>query len=196
MDDSQAYILSCHHCGKMIGDVDYQLDFCFNCNKDVSPNKGSNYKKCDNCKKIFLADCNTYYCSCCGSLLDLMNPSIIYCHCGYGNNSLDSYCLQCMNPLNKELFLEIYHKDHKHEIVGLDPSKYCEICGIRRLPKSPKKSLIKHLPKCIVCMEETVSHAFIPCGHLVVCNKCQLLDFKEHCPICRTKFTNICKIWF
>lgn len=36
--------------------------------------------------------------------------------------------------------------------------------------------------KCIICFENDVSYAFVPCGHLCLCEKCNNLDT---CPICR-----------
>ena len=73
-----------------------------------------------------MADCNTYHCSACGELLELMNPDIIYCLCGYANSAKDtSFCISCWNPLTKDAFLEIFpehheiHKTHdKHEFYG------------------------------------------------------------------------------
>lgn len=53
---------------------------------------------------------------------------------------------------------------------------------------------------CIICMSDTPTHAFIPCGHKQMCAACaadavivQGLD--ERCPICRQKFICIVQIF-
>ncbi len=47
--------------------------------------------------------------------------------------------------------------------------------------------------ECKVCLENSCNVAFIPCGH-VSCSECVLLLSK--CPICRSKFKGVIKIFF
>lgn len=41
--------------------------------------------------------------------------------------------------------------------------------------------------KCVVCLENRPSHAYIPCGHLCICGDCALKYDNTHgsCPLCR-----------
>lgn len=48
--------------------------------------------------------------------------------------------------------------------------------------------------ECVVCMDDIVSHAFVPCGHLCLCLKCKDL-IKETCPVCQDSFESIIKIY-
>ena len=187
------YILSCPKCSCMISDGEYQLEYCVNCFNDVKLNPAVNYKKCDKCRKYYMADCNTYHCSSCGELLELMNPDIVYCLCGYANSVKDtSFCASCWNPLTKDTFLEIFpehHEIHKtdYDLLG----NFCTICGIDQRVKE-----LEYKPKaCVVCLDNIANHAFIPCGHLSVCESCSSFDFKNQCPVCRVDIVNICKIW-
>jgi hypothetical protein len=43
---------------------------------------------------------------------------------------------------------------------------------------------------CVVCLEEERTHAFVPCGHLCVCQGCSILSHRPggmNCPLCRKK---------
>ena len=40
---------------------------------------------------------------------------------------------------------------------------------------------------CKICMENEVSTAFLPCGHVVSCNHCSNLQSVRTCPICRVR---------
>jgi hypothetical protein len=42
--------------------------------------------------------------------------------------------------------------------------------------------------ECVVCMDETRSHAFVPCGHRCVCEECSgvlMATAQPRCPVCR-----------
>lgn len=52
---------------------------------------------------------------------------------------------------------------------------------------------------CVICMESRRSHAFMPCGHLIICANCawdpRLLSKAElRCPFCRAAFSKIIKM--
>ena len=44
-------------------------------------------------------------------------------------------------------------------------------------------------------MDNIATHAFMPCGHLCVCTVCSNIDYNNACPICRSKYISICKIY-
>jgi len=46
---------------------------------------------------------------------------------------------------------------------------------------------------CVVCMEQSRSHVFIPCGHMVTCVNCSL-DL-TNCPVCRTSIERAMKVY-
>jgi hypothetical protein len=49
--------------------------------------------------------------------------------------------------------------------------------------------------ECVVCLGEDCTHAFVPCGHKVVCSTCApTLDLKE-CPVCRQSVSLLMKIY-
>ena len=42
---------------------------------------------------------------------------------------------------------------------------------------------LKESRSCKVCMDQEVSHVFIPCGHAICCGKC--VGNVKRCPMCR-----------
>lgn len=46
---------------------------------------------------------------------------------------------------------------------------------------------------CRVCMEAKKNHAFVPCGHIVCCEKCA--SALKTCPACRAAVTGILKVY-
>ena len=52
--------------------------------------------------------------------------------------------------------------------------------------------------ECVVCMDEVKTHAFVPCGHLCVCDRCAadiMASSKKECPNCRGPATHAMKIF-
>ena len=47
---------------------------------------------------------------------------------------------------------------------------------------------------CQVCMDEEVSTAFCPCGHVVCCTECAAVC--RECPLCRTQVTYAQRVFF
>lgn len=47
---------------------------------------------------------------------------------------------------------------------------------------------------CIICCDNKINVAFIPCGHFVCCHECAN-KCKKKCPICRKKFKSLQKIY-
>lgn len=50
---------------------------------------------------------------------------------------------------------------------------------------------LKESRQCKVCMDSLVDTVFLPCGHLVTCDKCSM--FVSECPICRTHIKSTLK---
>jgi len=50
--------------------------------------------------------------------------------------------------------------------------------------------------QCIICCENTMDTACVPCGHLCMCSMCALSIGKNgHCPTCRTKIAHLQKLF-
>mmetsp|Transcript_42466 Transcript_42466/g.76082 ORF Transcript_42466/g.76082 Transcript_42466/m.76082 type:complete len:228 (+) Transcript_42466:2-685(+) len=52
---------------------------------------------------------------------------------------------------------------------------------------------------CVVCLDATQTHAFVPCGHRCVCAECANKVFNQvsaTCPICRTAVDQLLRIFF
>jgi len=73
---------------------------------------------------------------------------------------------------------------------------------------SHKKSKIKSSPskidttpqgsgECIICLRSSKTHAFVPCGHLCICQDCVPMTMADkRCPICRQEVTQVIKVFF
>lgn len=52
---------------------------------------------------------------------------------------------------------------------------------------------------CNVCQTYTSTHAFIPCGHMIICelcvHKCKNQQSQAKCPLCRQNYSSIVKIY-
>ena len=63
------------------------------------------------------------------------------------------------------------------------------------LEESKKQVESNREVKCIVCFENLLELAFLPCGHVCTCQKCGL-ELMNECPICRKKIFSSMKIFF
>lgn len=52
---------------------------------------------------------------------------------------------------------------------------------------------LKEARLCKVCLDEEVSIAYIPCGHIVTCVQCAAA--LEHCPLCRKSIKGTVRIF-
>lgn len=52
---------------------------------------------------------------------------------------------------------------------------------------------LKEARLCKVCLDEEVSIAYIPCGHIVTCVQCAAA--LEHCPLCRKNIKGTVRIF-
>lgn len=61
----------------------------------------------------------------------------------------------------------------------------------------PKETQPKKEEKCIACVTADIDCAFIPCGHLVFCEKCvrEFIKGDSRCPMCRKPVTSQLKIF-
>ena len=49
--------------------------------------------------------------------------------------------------------------------------------------------------ECVICWSSKKTHAFIPCGHMCVCDGCVASIQDHRCPICRMASQQIVKIF-
>ena len=56
-------------------------------------------------------------------------------------------------------------------------------------------NLESEMKKCVICLDEHLSVALIPCGHMIACKKCAK-KLPHVCPICRGAITDTLKIYF
>ncbi|KAL6044701.1 Mitochondrial ubiquitin ligase activator of NFKB 1 [Balamuthia mandrillaris] len=47
---------------------------------------------------------------------------------------------------------------------------------------------------CVVCMDQSRSHLFLPCGHLATCHQCSLR--LSLCPVCRTAIREMIQVFY
>lgn len=66
-------------------------------------------------------------------------------------------------------------------------------CGTRR-----SKQVADSVGTCVVCFDNAKSHAFVPCGHLCVCQNCAEAVKQmpvQTCPLCRSEFVSVVQIF-
>lgn len=66
-------------------------------------------------------------------------------------------------------------------------------CGTRC-----SKQVSDSIEACVVCLDNAKSHAFVPCGHLCVCQNCAeaLKQMPvQTCPLCRLEFASVVQIF-
>ena len=61
--------------------------------------------------------------------------------------------------------------------------------------KEDNLSDVQESEECVVCLSSKRTHAFVPCGHMCVCNKCADSIKNRMCPICRMVSKQIIKIF-
>lgn len=49
--------------------------------------------------------------------------------------------------------------------------------------------------ECVVCLDGTRSHIFVPCGHLCLCSTCAAGEAVRECPLCRTAPTAVLRVY-
>lgn len=89
---------------------------------------------------------------------------------------------QCPFVKNYKSLKNICAKNQNHEKVNLT-----------EFDKEDDKD-IDNLKMCKVCFNAERAVCFVPCGHVLVCEKCSL-NLKS-CPMCRSKFSLIVKLYY
>jgi hypothetical protein len=67
----------------------------------------------------------------------------------------------------------------------------------RKLRTPSSKQVEKRGDTCVICIGREPSHAFVPCGHLILCNRCAKKERflgKTQCPVCCTECSGTLKI--
>eukprot|EP00536_Pseudo-nitzschia_multiseries_P018759 jgi/Psemu1/57215/gm1.57215_g len=55
--------------------------------------------------------------------------------------------------------------------------------------------------RCVVCLEQSATHAMVPCGHLCLCAECTVRSFSKaicgtpSCPVCRQPLSMVLRIF-
>jgi hypothetical protein len=51
--------------------------------------------------------------------------------------------------------------------------------------------------ECVMCMDVEKSHAFVPCGHMCVCEGCaaKVMGANKECPFCCTVATAVMRVF-
>ena len=57
-----------------------------------------------------------------------------------------------------------------------------------------ENEILKERYLCKICMEDRVRVTFLPCGHLVCCEKCA--SSMEECPICRSRISEAIRTFY
>jgi Zinc finger, C3HC4 type (RING finger) len=50
--------------------------------------------------------------------------------------------------------------------------------------------------ECVICSDETATHAIVPCGHVPFCRQCVDLRRLKTCPICRAPIRETMRLHF
>jgi hypothetical protein len=53
--------------------------------------------------------------------------------------------------------------------------------------KRARRTLYDPAEECVVCMDAVPTVVYSPCGHTVVCDKCQHTNKPKDCPTCKTR---------
>ena len=60
-----------------------------------------------------------------------------------------------------------------------------------------EEALARKRPQCVVCLDGEPAHAFVPCGHVVLCSGCAAqYPVALGCPVCRAEATALIKVYF
>ena len=70
--------------------------------------------------------------------------------------------------------------------------KYIQLRDILRVIR--RLDIIEKEPLCGICFDNSVTHAFVPCGH-TFCNMCMKRQALT-CSVCRTTSRDVVKIYF
>lgn len=83
------------------------------------------------------------------------------------------------------------------DITKITRGKFTAHENLNDLSHEELKRIVRDLEDsriCQVCMDEEVSTAFCPCGHVVCCAECSAMC--RECPICRSQITYAQRVFF
>ena len=68
---------------------------------------------------------------------------------------------------------------------------------LKVIEAAEKKAAEKEADKdtCTICMNAASTHAFVPCGHRSLCQKCSETVRFDKCPICREPFEKLLRVY-
>ncbi|KAL0477768.1 ELC-like protein [Acrasis kona] len=65
----------------------------------------------------------------------------------------------------------------------------------RTNPSAPPSTEPTEAPTCVICLDASRTHACLPCGHRVLCERCSRLLRDNKCPVCRETVEYVAKIY-
>jgi hypothetical protein len=101
-----------------------------------------------------------------------------------------------------EIAHEIAHEAHELAIESQGemeregvPSVGAERTGSRGSGMGGGRGEIECRESCVVCLVEPRSHVFIPCMHVCVCEVCAMAIGDGLCPLCRTEYSAVTRVY-
>lgn len=62
--------------------------------------------------------------------------------------------------------------------------------------QADKSSILKDRGTCIICLEKRSTYAYVPCGHLCICDHCTSIESVcNKCPVCRKDSLQLMKVF-
>jgi hypothetical protein len=96
------------------------------------------------------------------------------CHCEFP--SIFDEKLQGMNNKEQAYKMQVIREQLEHQ--------------------ADKTSILKNRGTCIICLERSSTYAFVPCGHLCICDHCTSFEnVCDKCPICRNHSQQVMKVF-
>jgi hypothetical protein len=96
------------------------------------------------------------------------------CHCEFP--SIFDEKLQGMNNKEQAYKIQVIREQLEHQ--------------------ADKTSILKNRGTCIICLERSSTYAYVPCGHLCICDHCTSFESVcDKCPICRNNSQQVMKVF-
>ncbi|CAG8499537.1 11149_t:CDS:2 [Paraglomus occultum] len=98
------------------------------------------------------------------------------------------------NEMDREINLRQSCQRKIIELGDIVAGQKAKIQELLKKMESDKKEKATASMKCRVCFEETITHAVVPCYHLVMCARC--VHAVERCCVCRREKEDVVRIYF
>lgn len=109
------------------------------------------------------------------------------------DNLIDDYLDKINSRYNDEFILS--DSDDEYEEVKFKTDDYILSDYEKDLETAINLSMKKKIDnQCIICCDNNINVAFIPCGHFACCLYCAK-KCKNQCPICRKNYKSLQKIY-